>query len=295
MVAAGRSRCRAVAHPKAAARDESATTPSMTEKQAAKLASLRELRRLYVVEAKPLTAEIEKQLEGDPRVGVQSILRSVRARREKNRAEGQRLRRMLRYERACWEKGYSTIAGIDEAGMSPLAGPVVAGAIVLPTEYRLAGVDDSKKLDASRREELAAQLKRDAVSFATGFVSPLEIDQINIYQAGLLAMRRAVEGLSVVPDMLLIDARPLKALPMAQKSIIKGDQESFTIAAASIIAKTARDAYMCELDRRYPGYGFAKHKGYPVRSHVEALHELGLCAEHRRSFRPVREAMAAAT
>lgn len=236
--------------------------------------------------------EEERALSLDPRTGAQAVLRVIRARREQNRREQLRLELMLRHEQRLWSDGYSLVAGIDEAGMSPLAGPVVAAAIILPKDYRLAGVDDSKKLSASKREYLAIELKKHALAWAIGSALPSEIDEINIYHAGLLAMRRAAEGLDPQPDALLIDARPLKAVPLRQESIVKGDQESFSIAAASILAKTNRDALMCALDERFPEYGFAKHKGYPVAAHVNALRRFGACPEHRRSFAPVRAVLA---
>lgn len=175
--------------------------------------------------------------------------------------------------------------------MSPLAGPVVAAAVILPPEQRIVGVDDSKKLDARTRETLAVEIKQRAIAWATGIVEPEEIDRVNIYRAGLLAMRRAVEGLSPAPEALLIDARKLPELPIPQQAIVHGDALSLSIGAASIIAKTTRDAIMVALDARYPGYGFAQHKGYPVRQHYDALARLGATEVHRRSFAPVREAL----
>lgn len=230
-------------------------------------------------------------LREDARPGAQKLLEAFQKRRKKNRAEGQRLRKMLRFETELWDTGVMRIAGVDEAGMSPLAGPVVAGAVILAPSSRLTGVDDSKKLDAGTREALAIEIKAHAVAWGVGIVTHEEIDRINIYRAGLLAMRRAVEALSPEPEALLIDARKLPELPMPQRAIIKGDALSLSIAAASIIAKTTRDAIMVELDRRYPGYGFAKHKGYPVREHYDALERLGATEVHRRSFAPVRKVL----
>lgn len=257
----------------------------------AKLPPLSELRRRYVDEGRPLPKSIEEALHADARAGCASILATIEKRRRGNRAEGQRLRTMRKFEEALWHTGTQYVAGVDEAGMSPLAGPVVAGAVVLPHDFRVPGVDDSKKLTADTRDRLAAIIKRDAVAWGVGMTSPEEIDDINIYRAGLLAMRRAVEALSVTPEHLLIDARPLRELPIPQQSIIKGDTKSLSIAAASIIAKTTRDHLMIELDARYPGYGFAKHKGYPVAAHVAALGRLGVSEIHRRSFAPVRRAL----
>lgn len=231
---------------------------------------------------------LEQALRSDSRSGVQAILRAIERRRRDNRVEGQRLRHLCRFERELLDLGYRRIAGVDEAGMSPLAGPVVAGAVVLPVGYRLARVDDSKKLTPELRDELAAQIRRDAEDWGIGVVEPEEIDRINIYRAGLLAMRRAVESLASPPEYLLIDARSLKELAIPQRGIVRGDAQSISIAAASILAKTRRDALMCELDARFPGYGFARHKGYPVKQHLDALARLGVLPIHRRSFGPVK-------
>ena len=252
--------------------------------------SLTELRRRYVEEQRPLPRALESELRHDSRAGAAAILQAVERRRRASRAEGQRLRHLLRYEQPLWDEGVQYVAGVDEAGMSPLAGPVVAGAVVLPVGYRLPGVDDSKKLTAEMRDELAVAIKRDAISWASGQASPAEIDRINIYHAGLLALKRAVEGLNVTPGHLLVDARKVD-LPIPQQGIVKGDQKSISIAAASIIAKTTRDALMKKLDTRYPGYGLAKHKGYPVKQHVDAIEELGVLPIHRRSFGPVQKAL----
>jgi len=252
---------------------------------------LSELRKRYLTDGRPLSAEIEAELVADGRAGALAILASIERRRKKNRAEGQRLRHMLRYERALFREGVRHIAGVDEVGMSPLAGPVVSAAVILREGFRLPGVDDSKKLDAATRERLAAAIRREAICYAIGSVGPEEIDRINIYHAGLLSMRRAIEGLATRPDHVLVDARRLDAVPIPQTPIIHGDAESFTIAAASIVAKVHRDALMVELDREYPGYGLAQHKGYPVRQHQDALLERGVTPIHRRSFAPVRRAL----
>lgn len=253
--------------------------------------SLTEIRTRYVVEGRPLDAATEAALKADPRAGAKAILQIIAKRRFANRSEGQRLRKLLRYETALWDTGVMHVAGVDEAGMSPLAGPVAAAAVVFAPGARLPGVDDSKKLDAPTRTRLASEIKQTAVAWAVGFAEVDEIDTINIYWAGLLAMRRAVESLTVAPEHLLLDARRLKDVPLPQQRIVKGDAKSLTIAAASILAKTARDARMQELDAAYPGYGFARHKGYPVREHVAALKQLGATPVHRRSFAPVREVL----
>jgi ribonuclease HII len=252
---------------------------------------LSELRQRHVVEGRRLDAATQAALEADPRPGARQILDAVARRRFDNRSEGQRLRKLLQYETALWSGGVLHVAGVDEAGMSPLAGPVAAAAVVFAPGFRLVGIDDSKKLDATKRERLALEIKEHAVAWAVGYAEVDEIDTINIYWAGLLAMRRAVEGLSVAPEHVLLDARRLKELTVPQQRIVKGDSKSLTIAAASILAKTSRDARMKQLHEEYPAYGFAKHKGYPVREHVAALKQHGATPVHRRSFAPVREAL----
>jgi ribonuclease HII len=253
--------------------------------------SVAELRERFVDGGRPLPEGLEALLEADPRAGAREVLRLVRKRREENRAEGQRLRHLLRFERELWERGVVHVAGVDEAGMAPLAGPVVAGACILPRDYRPRGIDDSKQLDRKERERLAADVKRNALCWAVARAEVDEIDGLNIYRAGLLALVRAVRALSMVPDHLLVDARKLADLRIAQTPIIHGDALSLTIAAASILAKTARDALMVELDGAHPGYGFARHKGYPTAEHFDALRRLGACPVHRRSFQPVRQAL----
>src|SRR5215467_7384126 len=249
---------------------------------------LAEIRRRYVIEARPLDAETECALRADPRPGAKAILDAIARRRADNRSEGQRLRKLLQFENALWGTGVLHVAGVDEAGMSPLAGPVAAAAVIFEPGSRIPGVDDSKKLDAGTRDQLAVEIKGRAVAWSVAFAQVDEIDRINIYWAGLLAMRRAVEALFPAPQHILIDARRLKELTTPQQAIVNGDAKSLTIAAASILAKTARDALMCKLDAEHPGYGFAKHKGYPVREHLAALEKLGASPVHRRSFTPVR-------
>jgi ribonuclease HII len=253
--------------------------------------SLDLLRQRYVVEKRPLEASVEEVLRADTRAGARDILAIIDKRRSKNRAEGQRLRKMLRFETSLWERGHQAVAGVDEAGMSPLAGPVAAAAVILKPGTRIIGIDDSKKLDPAARVELAAEIKEKAASWCVAFVEVEEIDAINIYWAGIRAMQRAVQGLGSVPQHLLIDAKRLKKIDIPQQAIIKGDAKSASIAAASILAKVERDAVMRTLDARHPGYGFADHKGYPVKEHYAALERLGACAAHRRSFGPVRKAL----
>jgi ribonuclease HII len=253
--------------------------------------SLAELRQRYVIEGRLLEASLEEILRADSRAGARAILDSIAKRRFENRSEGQRLRKMLRFETLLWDRGYDAIAGVDEAGMSALAGPVSASAVILKPGTRITGIDDSKKLDPASREQLAKEIKEKAAAWCVAFAEVEEIDKINIYWAGLLAMRRAVEGLRSTPQHLLIDAKRLKEIAIPQQAIVRGDTKSASIAAASILAKVTRDALMRMLDVRHPGYGFADHKGYPVRAHYAALSRLGACAAHRRSFGPVREVL----
>lgn len=254
--------------------------------------SIPELRDLFLERARPVPKGLVEALEIDPRQGAQQLAKRIRQRRRSNRAEGQRLHSLLRFELELWLEGMTLIAGIDEAGMAPLAGPVVAGAVILPQHYKLRGLNDSKKiLDEARRAELAKQIKQDAICWSVGFAEVEEIDTINIYHAGLLAMQRALQGLSCTPEYVLVDARRIPNCSIPQRGIIHGDALSASIAAASIIAKTTRDAHMIELDAQYSGYGLAIHKGYPTPTHCRLLKELGALPIHRRSFARVREAL----
>lgn len=254
--------------------------------------SIPELRELFLGRRRPVPKGLLEALEVDSRQGAHQLAKQIRVRYRSNRSEGQRLHTLLRFEIELWSQGYSLVAGVDEAGMAPLAGPVVAGAVILPQNYKLRGLNDSKKiLDPEMREELALQIKQDAICWAFGFAEVEEIDRINIYHAGLLAMQRALQGLTCIPDFVLVDARKIPQCPSPQRGIIRGDALSASIAAASIIAKTTRDAHMLELDALYAGYGFASHKGYPTPEHCRALKELGALPVHRRSFGRVRQAL----
>ena len=254
--------------------------------------SIPELHEKFVNRQRPVPKGLLEALDVDPRQGAQQLAKRIRGRYRSNRAEGQRLHTLLRFEIELWTDGFNFVAGVDEAGMAPLAGPVVAGAVVLPRNYKLRGLNDSKKiLDAEKRDELAAQIKQDALCWSVGFAEVEEIDKINIYHAGLLAMQRAVGGLTSQPDFILVDARKIPNCTTPQRGIIRGDALSASIAAASIIAKTTRDAHMLELDELYSGYGFSAHKGYPTPEHCRALKELGALPIHRRSFARVRQAL----
>ncbi|NOX97682.1 MAG: ribonuclease HII [Nitrospirae bacterium] len=197
---------------------------------------------------------------------------------------------MVRYERGLWRKGLSRVAGVDEAGRGPLAGPVVAAAVILPLDIFLPGLDDSKKLSPQKREEIFFKIWREAGAIGVGIVSEIVIDRINILQATYLAMRQAVTKLPVSPDCLLVDGMTtIPDLNTFQVAIVKGDSLSISVAAASIVAKVTRDRIMVEKDKHFPQYGFAKHKGYGTKVHLKALDKYGACSLHRRSFKPVKE------
>jgi len=195
-----------------------------------------------------------------------------------------RLATLLTRERELWATGIERVAGVDEAGVGPLAGPVVAAAVIFRPGFGIPGVDDSKKLTPERRATLADAIRENALVFAVAIVEPEEIDRVNVYQATLAAMGRAVDGLSICPQHLLVDARRIPGCDLPQEAIVKGDARCHAIAAASILAKTSRDALMRRYDDEFPGYGFADHKGYPTEAHRDAIRRLGPCAIHRRSF-----------
>ena len=239
-------------------------------------------------EADELSDEELSALEIDARAGARKLAKQVYKRWAAEEHERERLIVMTSFERELHEKGCRHVAGVDEVGAGPLAGPVVAGAVVLAPGTLRRGVDDSKKLTASRRAELAAQIREEAVSFSVGACTPKEIDELNIYQASREAMRRAVGGLEVSPDHLLVDARTVPRVAVAQTPLKKGDQRSQSIAAASILAKVYRDELMEAYSKQYPGYGFEVHAGYPTPAHLKALAQLGPTPIHRQSFGPVQ-------
>lgn len=188
------------------------------------------------------------------------------------------------FEHELQEKGYSLICGIDEAGRGPLAGPVFAAAVILPEGLETLGINDSKKLSEKKRDLLFEQIKEKAVAWSVASASEKEIDEINILNATFLAMKRAVEGLSVRPEIALVDGNRKPGTGIEELTIVKGDAKSISIAAASILAKVSRDRYLMELDRQYPQYQFAKHKGYPTALHYEMIKTYGISPVHRLSF-----------
>lgn len=224
------------------------------------------------------------EYEADSRKGVQNLFAQFQKKYEQAQAEQQRLETMLTYEKAAYQKGYTLIAGVDEVGRGPLAGPVVAAAVILPQNHKIPFVNDSKQLSAQKRELLAEQIKKEALAYAVGVVSNERIDEINILQATYEAMQKALAELSPQPDLILADAVTIPKVDIPQQSIIKGDAKSLSIAAASIIAKVTRDAMMEEMAKAYPDYDFASNKGYGSQKHIAGIAQHGLCPIHRRSF-----------
>ncbi len=233
-------------------------------------ASVEERKKLYQVYAQ------------DDRQGVRNLIDRYRKKEEALQAERKRLDGMKIYEKKYEDSGL--ICGIDEAGRGPLAGPVVAGAVILPKDCEILYLNDSKKLSPAKREALYDEIMEKALAVGVGMASPARIDQINILQATYEAMRTAVAKLGVTPDILLNDAVTIPGIGIRQVPIIKGDAKSVSIAAASIIAKVTRDRLMAEYDRILPGYGFARHKGYGSKEHIEAIQTLGPTPIHRKSF-----------
>ena len=251
--------------------------------------SIDEIRQRYLEKGELVSARVLNRLQRDSRQGVRQLFVALKKRYERQRDERLRLEAMRYFELLLWKTGVQDIAGVDEVGMGPLAGPVVAAAVMFPPETNIARVDDSKKLDAPTRTELALEIRAKASGIGVGIASVEEIDCVNIYHAGLLAMRRAVEALPRRPQHVLVDARTVPGVDVPQNMFNKGDGINFSIAAASIIAKTVRDRIMETLDREYPGYGFAAHKGYGTPDHRQALQKLGPSAVHRKSFPVMHE------
>lgn len=196
-------------------------------------------------------------------------------------------------ERGLLARGFTIVAGVDEVGCGCWAGPVFAGAVILPFDSRIGLVRDSKTLSLDQRRRVAERIKDEAAAWAVGEASPQEVDALNCRQAGALAMRRAIEALSLVPQFVIVDAFHVPGLPMPQKAVIRGDATVKSIAAASVVAKVSRDIEMERLDAEHPGYGFARHKGYGTKEHQEALARLGPSPVHRLSYAPVKRAISA--
>ena len=231
----------------------------------------------------PLLAELEQ----DSRSGVIQAIAKRKRDIQKRIDEDERLEGMLTYEKECYARGMELIAGVDEVGRGPLAGPVVAAAVILPKACKIPGLNDSKKIPKSKHKEIYEAVLQNAIAIGIGVKDNHVIDQVNIYEATKLAMMEAIGQLEPQPQHLLIDAMRLD-LPIPQTSIIKGDANSLSIAAASIVAKVTRDQMMEEFDKEYPGYDFAQNAGYGTAKHLAGLDKLGVTPIHRRSFEPVK-------
>lgn len=231
----------------------------------------------------PLLAELEQ----DSRSGVIQAIAKRKREIQKRLDEDERLEGMLTYEKECYAHGIELIAGVDEVGRGPLAGPVVAAAVILPKGSKISGLNDSKKIPKSKHKEIYEAVLQNAIAIGIGVKDNQVIDQVNIYEATKLAMMEAIGQLEPQPQHLLIDAMKLD-LSIPQTSIIKGDANSLSIAAASIVAKVTRDQMMEEFDREYPGYDFAQNAGYGTANHLAGLHKLGVTPIHRCSFEPVK-------
>lgn len=227
------------------------------------------------------------ELEQDSRSGVIQAIAKRKKEIQKRLDEDERLEGMLAYEKECYAREIELIAGVDEVGRGPLAGPVVAAAVILPKGCKISGLNDSKKIPKSKHKEIYEAVLQNAIAIGIGIKDNHVIDQVNIYEATKLAMMEAIGQLEPQPQHLLIDAMKLD-LPIPQTSIIKGDANSLSIAAASIVAKVTRDQMMEEFDREYPGYDFAQNAGYGTAKHLAGLDKLGVTPIHRRSFEPVK-------
>ena len=246
------------------------------------MSSITEIRSMFSQASPDQLQELIETYGADERSGVAALVRRARKRLEAEHQEDLRIEKMLIYERKYAEDG--VIAGIDEAGRGPLAGPVVAAAVILNPDDPIRYVNDSKQLSEKRREELFEEIMSRAVSVGIGIESPETIDEINILQADYAAMRKAISELQPAPQIILNDAVTIPEVKLHQVPIIKGDAKSLSIAAASIIAKVTRDRMMYDLDTLYPEYGFAKHKGYGTAEHIAAIRKYGPCPVHRLSF-----------
>ncbi|WP_010530644.1 ribonuclease HII [Lentibacillus jeotgali] len=248
--------------------------------------SIAVLKQLF--EADKLDETYINKLKLDERKGVQKLIERYERKKLNDKALKENFLRMSQYEQKNYADGCQYIAGMDEAGRGPLAGPVVAAAVILPRDFKLLGLNDSKQLNETTREEYFTIIKNAAVSYGIAIIDNYKIDQINIYEATKLAMYEAINQLNPLPDHVLIDAVSLDQLTCSSESITKGDQKSVSVAAASVLAKVTRDGLMKDLDKKYPGYGFASNMGYGTKQHTAMLAEHGVTPYHRKSFAPVR-------
>ncbi|MGQ7423146.1 ribonuclease HII [Streptococcus suis] len=254
------------------------------------MATIKEVTAL-LAQVDSLDSPVWADLAQDERAGVHTAIKKRRKELEKEAAEDTRLEAMLSYEKALYDNGVEFIAGIDEVGRGPLAGPVVAAAVILPKGCKIRYLNDSKKIPKSKHESIYQEVMERAVAVGVGIKDAAVIDQVNIYEATKLAMLEALGQLSQEPEHLLIDAMKLDT-PIPQTSIIKGDANSLSIAAASIVAKVTRDKMMADYDKEFSGYGFAKNAGYGTAEHLEGLNKLGITPIHRKTFEPIKSMLA---
>ena len=250
------------------------------------MATIKEIREA-LAKITELSSPLFKEFEKDSRSGVQKEIQKRKKALQAEIDENLRLEAMLSYEKDLYSKGTSLIAGVDEVGRGPLAGPVVAAAVILPKNCKIKGLNDSKKIPKKKHEEIFQAVKDNALTIAIGIMDNHVIDQVNIYEATKLAMKEAISQLEPQPEHLLIDAMKLD-LPISQTSIIKGDANSLSIAAASIVAKVTRDKIMANYDEEFPGYDFAQNAGYGTAKHLEGIEKHGVTTIHRTSFEPIK-------
>ena len=250
------------------------------------MTTIKEIKELLAT-VKELDSPVFLELEKDTRSGVQKEISKRKKHIQVELDENLRLENMLTYEKDLYKQGLTLIAGVDEVGRGPLAGPVVAAAVILPQGCKIKGLNDSKKIPKKKHLEVFQAVQDQALSIGIGIIDNQVIDQVNIYEATKLAMKEAISQLSLQPQHLLIDAMKLD-LPISQTSIIKGDANSLSIAAASIIAKVTRDELMKDYDQQFPGYDFTANAGYGTAKHLEGLTKLGVTPIHRTSFEPVK-------
>lgn len=255
------------------------------------MTTIKEIKELLAT-VKDLDNPLFLELEKDSRTGVQKEISKRKKAIQAELEENLRLENMLSYEKELYKQGLSLIAGVDEVGRGPLAGPVVAAAVILPKNSKIKGLNDSKKIPKKKHLEIFQAVQDQALAIGIGIMDNQVIDQVNIYEATKLAMKEAISQLSPQPEHLLIDAMKLD-LPISQTSIIKGDANSLSIAAASIVAKVTRDNIMKDYDNQYPGYAFAANAGYGTAKHLEGLEKLGVTPIHRTSFEPIKSLVAA--
>lgn len=255
------------------------------------MTTIKEIKELLAA-AKELDNPLFLEFEKDTRSGVQKEISKRKKAIQAEREENLRLENMLSYEKELYKQGLTLIAGVDEVGRGPLAGPVVAAAVILPKDCKIRGLNDSKKISKKKHLEIFQVVQEQALAIGIGIMDNQVIDQVNIYEATKLAMKEAISQLSLQPEHLLIDAMKLE-LPISQTPIIKGDANSLSIAAASIVAKVTRDNIMKDYDNQYPGYDFTANAGYGTAKHLEGLDKLGVTPIHRTSFEPIKSLVAA--